>query len=329
MTIFFMASETEAFQVVGTVTINTNSDNHNALLSRGAMTPAASSHLERSESAISSGEYWTRGNVIFTTSPAGPNASNMFRILDSGGVTVVDLNWPNAGGGSSDAFLRFRNSSGVMTNISGNIGPDVSNVLFYMDIEIDFTGNTISIYKNDILLFASGSLDFTNIPDAETIKYIRIQGFGFLRVSEIIIADEQTIDMRVATLFPNGNGAVQGWDAGDFTDIDDLDLNTGDVLESGTVGQEATFLQPGIDNSFSTRPVRGVSFTPTARENGAGPSTIDIGYRHDGSQFYPFSLALQAGFLSDNFFESTNAGTGLAFTVADVNALQLAYRSAT
>lgn len=328
MTILFTASETEAFSTIGTVTVS--AFRNDPLLTRGSMEPQASGvSLEKDVAAVSSGEYWTRAHAFFVTSPVSVNASNMVRILDSGGVTVVDINWPNQGGDSGDAFLRFRNSSGVLTNASGNLGADISNVLFYLDIQIDFSASTIAIYKDDILLFQSGTLDFANIPDAETIKYIRIQGFTGLNVSQVVIADESTINMRVATLFPNGNGAVQGWDAGDFTDIDDLNLDTGNVLESGTAGQEATFLQPGIDSSFSTRPVRGVSFTPTARENGAGPSTIDIGYRHDGTQFYPFSLALQAGFLSESFFESINAGTGVAFTVADVNALQLAYRSAT
>lgn len=328
MTIFFMASEVEAFDTTGTVNMETI--RHNVLLTRGSIQLATSGEtLQRSVTAISSGEYWHRSNTYFATSPSGDSASTMFRLLDSGGVAVVDLDWPTSGAGNEDVFLRARNASNVMAVISGNLGADISQNLFYMDVTINFDDNTISIYKNDILLFGSGTLDFTNIPDVETIQYRFVQGFTTVNTSELIIADEATINMRVATLAPDGNGTVQDWDAGDFTDIDDLDLDTGTVLESGTAGQEATFLQPGIDNTFSTRPVRGVSFTATARENGAGPSIIDVGYRHDGTQFYPFAVALQAGFLSETFFESTNAGTGLPFTVADVNAMQLAYRSAT
>lgn len=328
MTVFFMAGEPEAFDVVGTIgfeTIRTD-----LTLTRGAMvTSGNGDNLRKSVTAVSSGQYWTRSQVHYETSPAGSPSSNRVRIEDSGGVSVVDINWPSAGAFSQDAFVRYRNPSNNMQAISQNIGQDISNVVFYMDIKIDFNANTISFFKDDQLLFESESLDFTNIPDAETIRYMRIQGFGRVHVSQIIIANEATINMRVKTLNPDGNGAVQGWDAGDFTDIDDTILDTGTVIESGTAGQEATFTQPGIPNDFSDRPIRGVSFVATARQNGAGPSNLDVGYRHDGVQFYPGTIPLQAGFISETFFVDINAGTGLPFTVADVNALELAYRSAT
>lgn len=93
----------------------------------------------------------------------------------------------------------------------------------------------ISFWWNDELYFQNfmntiGSSNFTGI------DYLEIMKAGSTtdpEYSEMVVADEDTRDFRVSTLVPDGGGNQVEW-TGDFTDVDEITEDQGDLLTTVT-----------------------------------------------------------------------------------------------
>ena len=324
MTFFFCSSEFESFTVAGTVGYNTDGDRHDPDFSRGAMVPTGDfdtiSHFQ--DTPISSGLYWTRARYFLASSPAISGGSGQaVQIRDSNGIVVVDLFNIDHFNQTNVWTLRAR-INGTMTAISGNIATTIDNILIFLDLIIDFDNNEIILAANDVLL-ASAVISFDDIPNATQWLINKDPGFSVTYASEVAIADESLTARNVMTLVVDGNGAVQGQTAGDFTDIDELVLDTVDVVTFDTDAQEATFEQSPI--TAVTRSLDGIMFTDTSRVDLVTPDTLNIGYRSGGSQFYPGVHSLSTFFTNSNIFVATNAATGEPFDPSDLDTLELAY----
>lgn len=324
MTVFMYGSEAESFNVlVGTPSYFTAGARHDPLASRGGLVMSVGGYFGHLlTSAISTGDFWFRSHSFLETSPV-LGSLTILSVRDSAGVLVVDIF-----ADTTDFFFRF-NDGGVMTVMGDNITADANNTLALWDIRVNFDSNTISLYKNGFVLRTASNLNFSNIPNVKEVRTERNESFTQPTSSEYVVADEPTIGRRVITLSVTADGAVQNQDSGDFTDVDELVLDTVDVNTWGAVGLETTYIHSGIDASFADRLVESITTTSTVRENGGGASTdLDIGLRIGTTQFYHGTHEGIFAFTNENNTVSTNPDTSADFTQAEVNAAELAFRSA-
>lgn len=176
----------------------------------------------------------------------------------------------------------------------------------------------------------TGDTDFFSSTGA---AYVSIQGWGNSNqreVSECIIADQNTLSMRLCTLVPNGNGANTAW-TGAFGDVDEAEINDADFISSGTAAQVETFTLTNLSAAALALTPVAVIGSFRARNAVTGPQNIDPAVRTGGANFFGSSVAgLNTSFT--NGYQNVwgvNPDTGVAWTTTEIDALEAGVRSAT
>lgn len=147
--------------------------------------------------------------------------------------------------------------------------------------------------------------------------------------SEVIVADEDTRPLSVKTLAPDATGDVTGWTSGTWQDIDETAASDADLAVSDTASQILSVNCTGMPSGASNLSVRAVKSVVYAARGATGPSKIDIGLRQSSTNAFASSQTLDTGYGVFSATWTINPITSAAFTPSEINALQLAYRSAT
>lgn len=144
-------------------------------------------------------------------------------------------------------------------------------------------------------------------------------------VSQVIVANESTIGMRLLTRYPNAAGATSSW-TGAYTDIDEIVYEDADFILSGSNNQVSTFGQTGPAITGYT--VRAVGVTARARKGASGPQNLRHALRVSGTDYFSGSdIALDAGYLATETIWETNPATSAAWVNTAIDALQPGVKS--
>ena len=202
--------------------------------------------------------------------------------------------------------------------------------LFKIDIQVNYsTTGWVRIYLNGTMVYefvgntiASGStstsltkMGFTNSGTSSSMYY-----------SEVIVAERDTRTLSLYTLVPTGNGSGNQWQ-GSYTDIDEGRANETDVV-STTAAEQAAFFEIG-DIPAGNYAIQAVKVTAQATRGVTGPANIQIGVRSAGTTTLSPNKPLDSAWTKVNETFLVNPTTGLAWTLAEVNAMQIAARSKT
>lgn len=182
-----------------------------------------------------------------------------------------------------------------------------------------------------------------NVTDREECAQIALPGrynAGFagwpglepkVYVDDLIVYDDtgtsnNTIvgDHRVIALRPNGDTGTADWSSG-YTAIDDVDSDDDSGYLSAPAGASPSLLTSNFDLEAlsGTGEVAGVSAIHRARKTEAGSGTIESGIVQGGSseRGETYQLGTEYVFYEDAF--DVDPSSGSAFTVSDVNSLQV------
>lgn len=196
-------------------------------------------------------------------------------------------------------------------------------------IKIHASAGSLELYRNSLLIASyTGDTTFSGaIASVTGLSLNSIDTTTYSQAfSEIIIADEDARSMRLKRLTPDAAGGLTAW-SGTYAEVDDTSVNDGDAIYSNTAAQEISF---GTDSALSgTGSWKALVIVARASKGSSGPGTLDMGIRQSGSSSYPVSAALTTSLAPTTAVLTTNPTTSASFTNSDLNALEIALRSAT
>lgn len=142
-------------------------------------------------------------------------------------------------------------------------------------------------------------------------------------VSEVIVADEDTRLLNLVTLAPNAAGDINEW-SGDYTAIDETTLSDADAI-STDVGEKsfAANLTALPTGDFI---VKHVEMAYRAAD-GVGGMGVQGGIRTNGAYYLGTQRTLNSSWQVFREQWATNPATSNRFTLAEINALQIAFLS--
>lgn len=235
--------------------------------------------------------------------------------------------------GNRVAFIEmFDGVSSARTAVSGSTiaGSNVifaSSTLYTLDLHCEITATDVvfSIYNGGTLTSQSSQAksSITSIDRFDFMWFnISRSDAAPVRFSEIIIADEDTRGMRLATLKPNANGAETGWN-GDFNDVD---VESGSAITSSVAGARETFDLSAYAGLATTTAVRTVAVKTIGSAPASNPREMKHLLRlgttnYEGAQFAPQSNEWKMTAWD------TDPSTTAPWDTADLGALQAGVRA--
>lgn len=245
----------------------------------------------------------TRFGIVFSDSTGLPIA----RLQGNGGWRLGNLQYWDG-----SAWVTIASGFNIIV-VGGNTGTwDMqvilngasSYVAFYLDGNLMADG-TVSIGSSGIF----GNVAFG---PAGTIPYY---------ISQVIVADQSTIGMKYYCKAANADGSKTGF-TGSYADIDEPVLGA-DYIYAATAGLESSF-KAEVRN-FTGFQVAHVQVTTSAKRGAAGPSKLQHGIGTGGTMNYGSSKTLKFGFDGSKTVFTTNPATGLAWTNADAESVNLEF----
>lgn len=342
-TLYFVGGEDFDFASTGTVAVDTTSSHRRPSLSRCAVQAAdGSSYWETGDVTDDAGvtDAWYHACVWMPSTPVvDVSAFNIthcpIRICDTSGVARLALAFTvNAGANTvPSAWKVYKiDAAGVFTQLGVAVlsgcfagSPLVPDLL---DIQVSSYGaaGTINIYINNSLVFTFTG-DLTTDGNT-TISGLRMSGIATSTVddlvkvamsySEVIISDQDTRFLSLATLTPAADGNADTWTTGGVSNINETVLDDTTTNTSDTAGQiqQYTVTAPPV-GSFGV-----VAVCVAARaQRGfvAGPTKLDLGTRTAGTDSWSADIDLPVSLQRVQSIFNTNPVTGDAFTIEELS----------
>lgn len=231
-----------------------------------------------------------------------------------------------SGAGSSSRTALWKYDGSTFTKLAEEVSSTMTgNVLHKFDIELVSYGaaSTVRVYVD-------GSLVITYVGDTSIAGVDGFDCFNSsfapngISMSELIIADEDSRLLSVVTLAPNAAGDESTFTSGAYTDIDEVALNDADLISSAVAEQVAQF-------NLTTRPagdfiVKAVKVAARCAD-GVGGMAIQVGIKTNGAEHLGAQQTLGGAWQTIEQLYTDNPETLNRFTLAELDALQIAFRS--
>ena len=250
-----------------------------------------------------------------------------------GGTSMTDLIGLGLSGSNSALYLGSASGDThklalskfdgtTRTQLAAEIGTSLQNIGFG-------AACTVNVYLNGAFLFTfAGDVTVPGMAafDSVFLGFTPTISGSWYGVSEIIVADEDTRGfLGLQTDPPAGAGTVSAW-TGAYTDINEVTIDDATVITTNTPGLdwEATIpaLVPGASG------VRGVKIAARASTPlGSAATKVGLGVRSGGLVDPGALQSPGVAFNTLERFMPVNPITGLPWTAADMNALELNLRS--
>ena len=237
--------------------------------------------------------------------------------------------------GNSNKLALYAITSAVgITKLISEVGTSfLSAVLHRFDIKItnfNTAGGNVKVYINlatDPIIDFTGSLIISGVANLDRFRIVGGATNGFVHSSEFIIDD--STDTRsfygVSSHAPSAAGTTNTFTTGAYTDVDEVALDDSDLISSDTNAQE---FNCNLDNlpagNFS---VRGFKTTVRAGCGASGPTTLKLGINSGGTR-NTVDKVLSTTLDTYERIMLVNPITGLRFTNAEIDAMQLCLKSA-
>lgn len=193
----------------------------------------------------------------------------------------------------------------------------------YMDgnLVADFTGNTMpsaAAADGMSILNMTGSFSPNTGASAFSIVW-----------SEVIVANENTLDWRLAELIPTGAGANSGW-AGAYTDVDDVTIpGSGDLdmITAAANDLKSTYVMGDISGSISGMSIVAVGVVARARKGTTGPQHLRGVVRISGTDYETADVSPEIALAPTFMVWDTNPATSGAWAISAVNGAEFGMKA--
>jgi hypothetical protein len=233
---------------------------------------------------------------------------------------------------NTDGTWTFRRYSGAaFVTIGTTASAVISNAAAEFDFEItrDSVTGKFNVYKDGASIFSFSG----NTSTDSNVASIRFGGCAQtteeMMLSQVIVADVSTISMKLVTQFPDGNGFNTSW-ANDYQNIDEAVYNSGDFIETNTVGAIETSTTSNINAAYAAYNVAGVAVAGRfSNDPGSVITDVQAAIRTASTNYFSANLSLPKDGLerSVQAVFNTNPNTSAVWTQAEVNATEVGVKA--
>ena len=316
---FFIPSDSEVKE--GTTAY---SEYWDSSFTRCAMIVPRSSGYAETPTVTTTANFWLHFEF---DNAAGGSVGTICTLYDSGGVGRVRVRTDGASAGT----LYLDTYNGAAWGNAGNI-TIATNARQTIDIHV--VSNTASgsadLYVAGTQRITSGTLDLSGFTGVSKVRFTgRSSSFTEMGVSQVVMASETTIGMRVSTLYMTGQGATHTFDTGGFGAIDETIYSDADFNQSGTAAQIETYTGTSVA-SFTGYTIRALALTARAKTDGTAPTKMRFILRSAGTN-YDNGADITLGFGYGGYCAvwETNPATSAAFLSSEISALNFGVKSIT
>lgn len=258
-----------------------------------------------------------------------------FRVMSSGSVNVIRLD-----SGSTEQIHveqtagKFHVYCGATLIVTGTtIFSSGTWVYVELKVTLNTSGGTAELHLNGTLEGSSFTGNTANAggttADALRIAWANSGGVGFAW-DDLYVCNQSGStnndylgDVRVESIFPNGNGnssVLVGSDSNstdNYLLVDETAPNSDtDYVESLTVGDKDTYAYTNVTATSGT--IKGLQIIPFSRKTDAGTRSIVSVARHSVTEVDSANKALSASYIYQPDIRETKPGGG-AWSISDVN----------
>ena len=328
MTVFFAGTEMDAFIPVGAQVLPTTAvERMDTTFSRSSVRTQTFSYMEANFAGLAEG--WMHVTINIEQFPIALQDEPWVELRDSGtGQSVLQID-----GDDGNFNLEYWNGSGFT-----EITPTINSFLTQDTVQkLDFhwkiadTDGVFELYIDEALAasFTGDTLTggFSQIDQVRLLNTAHDENSNLYNVyfSETIVADVETIGWGLKTLAPNGDGNSTTW-TGTFDDVDDITFNDDTFVSSGTAEEVELFTIEDLGPSFT---VEAVVVAARSRTAVTGPQNLQMAIRTGGSNFFSSNVPVGTGFAGEQAVWDLNPNTGLPWTNAEIDALEIGVKSKT
>jgi hypothetical protein len=223
----------------------------------------------------------------------------------------------------------YKRDAGTNTLIASEAGLSLSTgALHRVDMHVVSYGAsaTVNVFLDGVLLITfTGAVNASGVTDLDQV-WDMFEGSYSPWISEVLVADEDTRPYQgIVTHALTGAGTTDSW-TGVYSTINQTAISDATPNYSNTSNQDQGFnitdMPAGV---FSIAAFRAVM--RAAKSASPTPAQIAMGFNSGGSVAVGSDQAITTSYATYAQIFTVNPVTGVAFTLAEMNALQLYARS--
>jgi len=325
MSILFAATEIGSFVTAGgsMPTVSTSSANFDANFSRCALgLNSTGPTLFRPVNLLGDiAEAWFHFRWSDTT--IGTTNHTLVEIQNSSGVGVLRIRSTSTSqwqfqywNGSTWVQISTQNEGATAVTIDIRSKINDSTGVF----ELWVGGVSVGSLTGDTNLFSGSANDRILFGD---------MGSGVIWMSEVIMADEDTRGMRVATLVPNANGTYTTW-TGTYADVDETDNVDNEFISSTTGNELESFGLTDLSSVAAGYDPIAVTIESRGRIGATGPTNFQTLLRTNSTDYLSSNKNPTSTFdaVTQTVYD-VNPNTSAEWTISEINALEIGVKSIT
>jgi hypothetical protein len=329
MTILFCGGEDCDFSIVGAYAINTTAAayrstyaRHNLRLTGGTSWSSSDGIFGSFPSALS--EAWLSWRGYYAHSGSS-SAQGYFLVLRDGTVNRILLGTDGASPAGTAKYRLFkRTAAGVETTLATSSGTISLTSLNKFDVYVNYgASGTFRLYVGGVLVIDySGDLTTDGATTLSNFQFNYIAGAvspsgSLVSLSEVIVADEDTRGMALATLTPLAAGNAQAW-SGAVGDVNEAALSDASIISTTAADQLAQFtVTPGSAITSGTG-IRAVSVNARAAKGASGPQNLQAVVRTGSTDYASSNLSVATALGRVANIWGTNPNTSVAWLGSDL-----------
>lgn len=205
--------------------------------------------------------------------------------------------------------------------------PSINLHRFDINFKIDATAGFINIYMDGIIWTSyTGPLYTISSGPMNRITFQREGGNSSIvrTMSALFMADEDTRTMHLTMDYPTANGTYGEW-TGDYASVNGQGIDDTDYIFTNLTGKKESFTFPAVNTSLSLFEIKAAILSASSNF----PTRGVKGFTRVGSTNYDngqFIFKGDAGKGKNSIF-NTNPATGLAWTLAELEAAEFGLES--
>lgn len=232
------------------------------------------------------------------------------------GTTMFRFRATGAAGTNGTEIEYWNGSTFVsMGNVTVNNGGLGVRAQYDVWIKKHATTGFIRVFLNAVEVASVTNINTTAFFGNTFLRFGRAANANFMSLSQILIANYNTLTAKVKQTAFTANGAVQEW-TGAYTDIDELIGSYADVLTTDVVDEISTFKSAA--RTVTGFGVRAVGMIFNGLKGGeAAPANIRGVLRIGGTNYYSSAAALGYGQNGIPFLWNTDPSTTATWSLAN------------
>lgn len=258
---------------------------------------------------------------------------NMFLLRDAG-TSQMEVRAHNTG-----QISVARN--GTQIAVSTNTMLAASWYYIEFKVTIDNSAGTYEVRVDGVNWLSATGVDTQNTANAYVNQAVLMTGVStsidwddvYVLNSSGSVNNDFLGDVRIDTIYPSAAGNTTGMTpntGANYAAVDEATAPDDDTtyVAANVVGTKDTYTVGNLPASVANGTVKAVQAVITSRKDNAGDRSVAPVVRHSGADYDLTAVALTASYVMNRDIQETNPGTAAAWTVADINNMELGQKVA-